>query len=57
MGGAKLLPITSGMISGSQITFAVGQNETGVLNINGAVLTGKLTSSKGDIYDVVFTKQ
>jgi len=56
IGNGKIIQISSGNVSGSTITFAVGVG-TGTLTQNGAQLSGRLTSSKGKIFDVVFTQQ
>jgi len=57
IGNGPINQITSGTVSGTQITFAVGTGGgTGVLTQNGAVLQGTLTSSKGAIYNIAFTK-
>jgi hypothetical protein len=55
-GNGKPLPISNGAVSGSTITFAVGPG-TGTLTRSGVQLVGRLTSSKGEIFDVVFTQQ
>jgi hypothetical protein len=57
MGNGKPTALTTGSVSGSQITFAIGTGSTASLTQNGTQLQGKITSSTGDIYDVVFTKQ
>ncbi len=57
LGNGPIHQITSGTVSGTQITFAVGTGGgTGVLTQNGAVLQGTLTSSTGAIFNVAFTK-
>jgi tetrahydromethanopterin S-methyltransferase subunit A len=56
LGNGTVMKLTSGSISGSQITFAV-VGGTGSLVVKGTQLQGKLTSSKGQILDIVFTKQ
>lgn len=56
IGNGPILPLSSGTASGTQITFAVGSG-TGRLTLNGSQLQGKLTSSKGEVFDIVFTKQ
>lgn len=55
IGNGKVIPITSGHVSGSTITFVVSGG-TGTLTQNGARLQGRLTSSTGKIFDIVFTK-
>lgn len=57
MGKGPIMKIASGAVSGSTITFAVGTGGTARLTQSGAQLTGKLTSSKGQVLDVVFTKR
>ena len=54
IGNGPIMKIASGAVSGSTITFAVGGG-TGTLAQNGAQLKGRLTSSKGEILDIVFT--
>jgi hypothetical protein len=56
IGNGQLLTISSGTVSGTTITFAV-TGGTASLSQSGAQLTGKLTSSRGEIFDVVFTQQ
>jgi|GEM_PF-6917124 len=58
IGNGKPTPISAGTVSGSQLTFAIG-NGSGTANLtqNGTQLKGRLTSSKGDIFDIVFSKQ
>ena len=57
IGNGKVMQISSGNVSSLTITFAVGAG-TGTLSImNGAQLAGKLTSPKGEILDLVFTRQ
>lgn len=55
IGNGKIMPISSGNVSGTTITFAVGDG-TGKLTQNGAQLTGRLTSGQGKIFDVVFSQ-
>jgi|SRR5581483_9260851 len=55
IGNGPVLKITSGTVSGSTITFAF-TGGTGSLTQVSAQLQGKLTWSKGDILDIVFTK-
>jgi hypothetical protein len=57
LGNGPILKITSGTISGSTITFAVDNGTTGTLTQSGSQLQGRLTSSEGEILDIVFTKQ
>lgn len=61
IGNGKIMQITAGNISGSTITFAVSNSGTTVgtasLSKSGAQLAGRLTSSTGNIFDVVFTQQ
>src|ERR1039457_3104717 len=57
IGNGSILKIASGTVSGSTITFAVGTGGTATLTQSGSQLQGKLTSSKGQILDIVFTKQ
>jgi diacylglycerol kinase family enzyme len=54
IGNGAIMKIASGAVSGSTITFAVGGG-TGTLTQSGAQLKGRLTSSKGEILDIVFT--
>ncbi len=56
IGNGPLIKISSGSVSGSQITFAVSGG-SGVLTVNGANLQGRLTSSTGKVLDIVFAKQ
>ena len=56
LGGGAVVPISSGTVSNNQITFAA-DNGTATLVANGTQLTGKYTTSTGDVLDVVFTKQ
>jgi hypothetical protein len=56
IGNGKIMQLSSGAVSGNTITFAVGSG-TGSLTQNGAQLTGRLTSSTGKIFDVVFAQQ
>jgi|ERR1035441_3391796 hypothetical protein len=57
IGNGPIAKIASGTVSGSTVTFAVGNGGTGTLTQSGAQLTGKLTSTRGEILDIVFTKQ
>jgi len=56
IGNGSIMKIASGAVSGSTVTFAVGRG-TGTLTQSGAQLSGRLTSSQGQILDIVFTKQ
>jgi len=56
IGNGRPMQLSAGAVSGSTITFAVSGG-TGTLTQNGAQLQGKLTSSRGEILDIVFTKQ
>jgi hypothetical protein len=56
IGNGPIQKIASGTVSGSTITFAVSGG-TATLTQSGGQLQGKLTSSRGQILDVVFTKQ
>ena len=55
-GNGPIMKITNGAVSGTTVTFAVNGG-TGTLTQSGAQLTGKLTSSQGDVLDIVFTKR
>jgi hypothetical protein len=58
-GNAKPVAISSGTVSGTQVTIAIvgsGAQVTGRFTQNGAQLVGKMTTSSGQIYDLVFTK-
>jgi citrate lyase synthetase len=58
-GNNKPVAIASGTVSGSQLTIVVvnnGKQITGSLSQVGTQLSGKMTSSNGQIYDFVFTK-
>ena len=57
IGNGKILPLSSGTVSGSQITFAVGNGGSGTLTVSGASAQGRLTSSTGQVLDIVFNKQ
>src|SRR5271157_1745338 len=57
MGNGPIMQIASGNVSGSTITFAVGTGGTATLTQSGTQLKGRLTSSKGQILDIVFTKK
>jgi hypothetical protein len=57
LGNAQVVTITSGTVSGSTITFAAGTAFTASLTQTGTQLSGKVTSSRGEVMDVVFTKQ
>jgi len=57
-GNGSPVPITSGAVAGSQVTFAVGNGAvTAVLTQSGNQLVGKMTSSAGGVVNFVFTKQ
>jgi hypothetical protein len=60
LGNGKPAQITSGTVTGTQLTFVVtpngGKQITGHLSQTGAGLAGKMTSSTGKVFDVVFTK-
>jgi hypothetical protein len=58
MGNGNVMRITSGSVSGNQVTFVISQQGgqiTGSFTQNGAQLTGKMTVSTGDTYDFAFT--
>jgi hypothetical protein len=59
MDNGPILVIPSGNVSGNSISFAVGNGTngrgTGTFTWNGSNLSGRLTSSRGEIVDVVFT--
>ena len=56
MGNGPIVKIPSGNVSGNSVKFAVGDGSgSGSFTWNGSNLSGRLTSSRGDIYDVVFT--
>ena len=57
LGNGPLWKITSGTVSGSTITFALDNGSTASLTQSSSQLQGKITSSKGEILDIVFTKQ
>jgi hypothetical protein len=57
LGNGPIIKITSGSVSGTTLSFAIGNGGgSGTLTQNGTQLQGRLTSSKGDILDIVFTK-
>ena len=60
IGNSSPMPISSGTVNGTQLTFVVSTGGhgriTGLFSQNGAVLSGKMTASTGQIYDFVFTK-
>lgn len=57
MGNGPIFQIPSGSVSGDAITFVVGNGiGSGSFTWNGTNLSGRLTSSSGDIYDIVFTQ-
>jgi hypothetical protein len=56
MGNGPIVKISSGSVSGDSVKFAVGNGSgSGSFTLNGSNLSGRLTSSRGDIFDVVFT--
>jgi hypothetical protein len=57
LGNALVVAITSGTVSGTNITFAAGTAFTANLTANGSQLTGKVYTSRGEVMDVVFTQQ
>jgi len=57
IGNGKVMQISSGNVSSLTITFAVGAGAGTLSIMNGAQLAGKLTSPKGEIFDMVFTRQ
>ncbi|MGB6946985.1 MAG: hypothetical protein WBE37_31600 [Bryobacteraceae bacterium] len=58
LGNSKPIAISSGSVSGTQLNLIVGQGlASGTLTQNGGELTGKMTSSSGQVMDFVFTKQ
>ena len=57
LGNGAVWKITSGSVSGSAITFALDNGSTRSLAQSSSQLQGKITSSKGAILDIVFTKQ
>jgi len=57
-GNGKVSPLTAGAVSGTQVKFAVGGGRmTAVLNEVGGQLVGTMTSSRGEVVNLVFTKQ
>jgi hypothetical protein len=61
IGNGGVMKITSGSVSGSQVTIVItgkgGGQMTGSFTQNGAQLTGKMTVSTGDTYDFAFVLQ
>ena len=60
IGNGGVMQITSGNVSGSQVTVVISQpggQITGSFSQNGGQLTGKMTVSTGDTYDFAFTQQ
>lgn len=59
LGNNNLMTISSGSVSGTQVTLVLNNGTvTATLNDNGSgQLTGKMTSSSGDVADFVFTKR
>ena len=55
LGNAAPEKITSGTVSGNSITFAAGSAFTANLTQNGSQLVGKVTTSRGEVIDLVFT--
>jgi len=60
MAQGMVMKISSGVVCGSKITFAVGTEKEGVLGTavltqNGDTLQGKVTSNQGEVYELVFT--
>ena len=59
IGSSDPMQITSGTISGNQLTFVVANGTsqiTGNLTASSGQLTGKMTTSSGDTFDFVFTQ-
>ena len=56
IGNGALIKLTNGTVSGNQITFAVGPSGTGSLTVSGNQMSGKLTSSTGNVLDIIFSK-
>lgn len=59
IGTGKPVAITSGTVSGTQLTFVIGGSGgqiTATLSQSGAQLTGKMTASNGMVFDFVFTQ-
>jgi hypothetical protein len=57
IGNGPVLSIASGSVSGTTLTFAVGTAGTGTLSQVGTQLQGRITSNRGEILDIVFSKQ
>jgi len=60
LGNDSVLRITSGSVSGDQVTFVISQpggQITGSFTQKGAQLTGKMTTSNGSTYDFAFKLQ
>lgn len=58
IGASAPMKITSGTVSGSQLTFAIVNGSaqiTGSLSLSGSQLNGTMTASNGGVYDFVFT--
>ena len=55
LGNGPVVKISSGSVSGNRITFAAGNAFTAALTQSGAALSGKVTTSRGEIVDLVFT--
>jgi hypothetical protein len=58
VGNSRPVPIISGTVSGSSLTFATGgkTQSTGQLSASGTQLTGRVTSSTGAVYEVALKK-
>ena len=59
LGNGKPVAITSGTVSGTQLTVVIVNSSfqmTGNLSQSGSQLTGKMTSSSGTVYNFVFTQ-
>jgi hypothetical protein len=58
LGNAKPLPITSGTVSGNQLTLVVAKGvATGTFTASGGQLQGSMTSSSGEVINFVFKPQ
>ena len=56
MGNGPIIKIPSGSVSGSSVKLVVGDGTgSGSFTLNGSKLSGRLTSSRGEIFDLVFT--
>jgi len=58
VGNSKPVPIISGTVSGTSLTFATGgkSQSTAQLSAKAGQLTGRVTSSTGVVYEVALTK-